>query len=156
MLRSVANSLAISYNKAAGDYESVNYSSLREATLEDRSHFEEMQYFLIDNWKARQFRLFIYALTLTGKLSHADMADAARHHFFGKRFPWVDPVKELAAKEKEFDLLLTDPLTALEERGIDPVELLDRWVVWNKMLADRKIPFSIKPPLELMENNNNE
>lgn len=156
MLRSVANALGISYNKAAGDYESVNYSSLREATLEDRAHYEEVQRFLIENWKSRQFRTFVFALAETGIIPMAAIGSASRHRFFGKRFPWVDPVKELAAKEKEFDLLLTDPLTALEERGIDPAEMLDRWATWHKMLAERNIPFSVKPPLQLMENDNNE
>lgn len=152
MLRSIANSLGISYNKAAGDYESVNYSSLREATLEDRASFEEMQRYLIENWKSRQFRRFVYALAVTGRIAYNSLDDAGRHRFFGKRFPWVDPVKELAAKEKEFDLLLTDPLTALEERGIDPVELLDRWATWNQMLQDRNIPFAVKPPIEITQN----
>ena len=147
MLRSIANALGVSYNKAAGDYEAVNYSSLREATLEDRSNFEELQKFLVENWKDFQFADFIRALALNETIPLSRMDDCLRHKFFGRRFPWVDPVKEISAKEKEYDLLLTDPITELESRGLDPDELLDRWKEWHAKIAQRGIPFMVKPPI---------
>ena len=147
MLRSIANALGVSYNKAAGDYEAVNYSSLREATLEDRAQFEKIQRFFIENWKDFQFHDFISALAENGDFSVGKIAEMFPHKFFGRRFPWVDPTKEITAKEKEFDLLLTDPITELESRGIDPDELLDRWAEWNKKLEKRGIPFMVKPPI---------
>lgn len=151
MLRSIANSLGISYNKAAGDYEAVNYSSLREATLEDRAQFEKMQRFLIENWKDFQYHDFIVALAENGFFPVSGIAEMFPHKFFGRRFPWVDPVKEISAKEKEFDLLLTDPITELESRGIDPDELLDRWDEWNTKLKARGVPFMVRPPLTASE-----
>ena len=147
MLRSISNALGISYNKAAGDYEAVNYSSLREATLEDRSSFEELQKFFVENWKSFQFADFVRALVLNGHLPKASAEDCCRHRFFGRRFPWVDPAKEIAAKEKEYDLLLTDPITELESRGLDPDEVLDRWKDWHSKLAEREIPFMVRPPI---------
>lgn len=154
VLRSIANALGVSYNKSTGDYESVNYSSLREATLEDRANFEEMQQTLITCWKDFQFRDFVESLLIRRKISPGEAGEAARHAFFGRRYPWVDPSKEIAAKAKELDLLLTDPITELEARGIDPAEHLDRWKQWNAMTADRGISFNIKPPLEMGEITN--
>lgn len=151
MLRSIANSLGISYNKAAGDYESVNYSSLREATLEDRAQFEKMQRFFIENWKDFQFHDFVESLARNGHFSVREIANMFPHKFFGRRFPWVDPTKEITAKEKEYDLLLTDPITELESRGIDPDELLDRWDDWNRKIESRGIPFMVKPPVHIEE-----
>lgn len=151
LLRSISNALGISYNKASGDYESVNYSSLREATLEDRASFQKMQRFFIENWKDFQFGNFISACAVTGLLPLRDISDCLEHRFFGRRFPWVDPQKEISAKEKEYDLLLTDPISELESRGIDPDEMLDRWAEWNRKLQERNIPFMVKPPLELTE-----
>lgn len=141
MLRGIANSLGVSYNKAAGDYESVNYSSLREATLEDRSTFEDLQRFFIENWKDFEFRDFVRGLVERGELPAGEMADGLRHRFFGRRFPWVDPAKEIAAKREEFDLLLTDPISELEARGLDPEEVLDRCAEWKKMVLDRGLEF---------------
>ena len=152
MLRSISNALGISYNKAAGDYESVNYSSLREATLEDRASFEELQKYLIENWKDFPFADFIRALVWRDVVPAGRMADSLRHRFFGRRFPWVDPAKEIAAKEKEYDLLLTDPITELESRGQDPEELLDRWERWNAMLEAKGLPFMSRPPVQIEEN----
>ena len=153
ILRSVANALGFSYNKASGDYEAVNYSSLREATLEDRASFSKIQRFFIENWKDYQFHDFITAIGLNGILPLMTLAECRGHRFFGRRFPWVDPSKEIAAKEKEFDLLLTDPISELESRGIDPDELLDRWAVWQAKLAERNIPFMVRPAVSIIEQN---
>lgn len=151
LLRSITNALGISYNKGAGDYESVNYSSLREATLEDRANFEELQTFFIENWKDVQFRDFIRAAAANGLLPIGKLSGLYAHRFFGRRFPWVDPQKEISAKEKEFDLLLTDPISELEQRGIDPDELIDRWADWNAKLKAKNIPFMVKPPIQMAE-----
>ena len=135
IMRSIANAVGISYNKATGDYESVNYSSLREAALEDRETYAELQRFLIENWKSIQYRDFVNALVILGRIPPTDnLSDLARHQFFGRRFAWVDPQKEITAKEKELALMLTDPLTELESRGEDPDDVIARFVEWNKKL----------------------
>lgn len=149
MLRGIANALGISYNKAAGDYEAVNYSSLREATLEDRSTFEELQRFFVENWKDFQFRDFVRALAMNEVIKVAEMNDCTRHRFFGRRFPWVDPAKEIAAKQTELNLLLTDPISELEARGIDPDEHIDRLVEWREKLSARGIPLPAATAAEL-------
>lgn len=144
MLRGIANSLGVSYNKASGDYEAVNYSSLREATLEDRSTFESLQRFFIENWKSFQYSDFIHALAMTEVISVAAIDEYLPHRFFGRRFPWVDPAKEIAAKGAEFDLLLTDPVTELESRGLDPDEVLEHWQEWKRKIAERGLDFGLK------------
>ena len=137
-MRSIANSIGISYNKAAGDYESVNYSSLREAALEDRETFCELQKFLIENWKTLQYRDFVHALLILGKIpASGDISDITRHQFFGRRFAWVDPQKEITAKKQELALMLTDPMSELEARGEDPQEVIARFDAWKKLLAEK-------------------
>ena len=140
IMRSIANSIGISYNKATGDYESVNYSSLREAALEDRETFCELQKFLIENWKTLQYRDFVHALLLLGRIPPSgDIADITRHQFFGRRFAWVDPQKEIAAKKMEINLMLTDPMSELEARGEDPEEVAERLAEWKKILAQKGV-----------------
>lgn len=134
--RSIYNSIGISYNKGAGDYESVNYSSLREANLEDRETFTDLQRFLIENWKSLQFSAFIRAAVLNGLIRTDDLS-FERHQFFGRRFAWVDPAKEIKAKKDEISLMLTDPISELESRGEDPEEVADRFVAWRDMLKSR-------------------
>ena len=135
--RSIYNSIGISYNKGAGDYESVNYSSLREANLEDRETFTDLQRFLIENWKSLQFSAFIRACILNGLITADSLESVTRHQFFGRRFAWVDPAKEIKAKKDEISLMLTDPISELESRGEDPEEVADRFVAWRDMLKSR-------------------
>lgn len=134
ILRSVASCFGLSYNKASGDYESVNYSSLREAALEDRETFTELQRFLIDNWKSLQFHDFIRSAVARGALRPRNAADISRHAFFGRRFAWIDPAKEIAAKQKELALMLSDPITEIEARGEDPAEVISRFKQFRDML----------------------
>lgn len=134
IVRYVASSVGLSYNKASGDYESVNYSSLREAALEDRETYVEFQRYLIENWKSIQFHDFIGACISKGLLRATSLSDIRRHAFFGRRFSWVDPAKEVNAKQKEMSMMLTDPITELESRGEDPDDVIARFKEWNDKL----------------------
>jgi lambda family phage portal protein len=137
VLRSICNSIGISYNKGSGDYESVNYSSLREANLEDRETFMELQRFMIESWKTAQFNDFIRSAVLNGLIVADTFASVSRHQFFGRRFSWVDPAKEIRAKKDELALMLTDPISEIEARGEDPDELIERFAIWRDKLKAR-------------------
>ena len=130
--RGISNSVGLSYNKATGDYESVNYSSLREASLEDRATYQAMQKFLTSRWKRLQYLEFL-------KYIENVPADATRARFIGRKFAWVDPQRELAAKKIERELMMTDPLSDIEESGRDPEEVLDRWALWDSLMSERKL-----------------
>lgn len=136
ILRSITNSIGISYNKGAGDYESVNYSSLREANLEDRETYSELQTFLIENWKSVQFRDFVNACYINGLIRPERIALARPHKFFGKRFAWVDPQKELNAKKTELSMMLTSPIAEIESRGLDPDEVIADFARWKDKLEE--------------------
>ena len=134
ILRSITNSVGISYNKGSGDYESVNYSSLREASLEDRESYAELQQFIIENWKSVQFRDFVNAAFVNGLIRPRSVSAARPHRFFGRRFAWVDPAKEIRAKKEEMAMMLTDPISELEARGEDPDEVIARFAEWKSKL----------------------
>ena len=162
VMRSIANSIGISYNKASGDYESVNYSSLREAALEDRETYCELQKFLVENWKTIQYKDFTNALVILGRIPATDISDVSKHQFFGRRFAWVDPQKEIAAKEKEIALMLTDPISELESRGEDPEDVIARFKEWNNKLENAGLKdfwlaaFGSKPEAAPAESENEE
>lgn len=134
ILRSITNSLGISYNKGSGDYESVNYSSLREASLEDRETYLELQRFLIENWKSIQYRDFVGSAIVRSLIRPENVAWLYPHKFFGRRFAWVDPAKEIRAKKEEMGMMLTDPISELESRGEDPDEIIARFKEWKDKL----------------------
>jgi lambda family phage portal protein len=144
VLRGACNALGISYNKCTGDYESVNYSSLREAALEDRSAWTELQSFLIENWKDLQYSDWIKAQLLFN-LNTLDfkLADEySLHKFFGRTWDWVDPAKDIAAIASAIALGLTDHITEIEKRGGDVDETLAREALYLKKRAALGLPLN--------------
>jgi lambda family phage portal protein len=140
--RGIFASLGISYNKGASDYESVNYSSLREAALEDREAWRDLQAFLIENWKDRQFINFIRGALLagTGNLKAVLFDEYMKHKFFGRSWDWVDPAKDISAISSSIALGLTDHITEIEKRGGDVDEILDRESLYLAKRRERGLP----------------
>lgn len=135
ILRSVASSLGLSYNKAFGDYEAVNYSSLREAALEDRETWKDLQEFLIDNWKQIQFEDFATAMIAKGVTAFID-SDV---EFFGRTWDWVDPLKDINAIKVKLELGLTDPITEIEKLGGDAATVIRRIAEFRKMKEEANV-----------------
>lgn len=140
--RGVFASLGISYNKGASDYESVNYSSLREAALEDRESWRDLQAFLIESWKDRQFDGFLRGMILagTGDLQASLLGEYSKHKFFGRSWDWVDPQKDIQAISSSIALGLTDHITEIEKRGGDVDEILDREALYLAKRRERNLP----------------
>lgn len=162
VLRGACNALGISYNKCTGDYESVNFSSLREAALEDRSAWSELQSFLIENWKDLQYSDWIKAQLLfnLNALDFKLTAEYSLHKFFGRTWDWVDPAKDIAAIESAIALGLTDHITEIEKRGGDVDETLGREALYLKKRAALGLPLTPALPAFPAEpqpvNNTNE
>lgn len=142
MCRGVFASLGVSYNKGAGDYESVNYSSLREAALEDREAWRDLQAFIIESWKDRQFAAFLRGMLLagTGNLKATLLDEYSKHKFFGRSWDWVDPQKDIQAISSSIALGLTDHITEIEKRGGDVDEILDREALYLAKRRERGLP----------------
>lgn len=140
--RGIFASLGISYNKGASDYESVNYSSLREAALEDRESWRDLQAFLIESWKDRQFDNFLRGALLSGVegLTPLLFDEYKKHKFFGRSWDWVDPAKDIAAISSSIALGLTDHITEIEKRGADVDETLDREAIYLAKRRERGLP----------------
>ena len=96
ILKRVASSLGCSYNRLLHDYESVNFSSLRDAAIDEKILFNDIQGWMIRNWKERQFRLFIENQAISGDMPSSKLLEARRyHHFLAQKKPYFDPGKEV-------------------------------------------------------------
>lgn len=98
-LRSIAAGLGVSYNSLASDLESVNYSSLRAGALEEREFYKSVQRWLVDHFMTPVFEAW-----LMHKLRRGDMglpvdkfAKFNSPRWITRRWPWVDPQKDVAA-----------------------------------------------------------
>lgn len=141
LLKSVASSLGVSYNHLASDYQSVNYSSLRQANLDDEATFKDMQQLIIDKWKEPQFAEWLKYLLLSDLtiLPYSKIQKFSSHDFRGVSMPYVDPAKEFASIEKRLQLGLSSPIEVMHEMGIDPIDTANSIKKWQQILNDRGI-----------------
>ena len=144
VLRRIASGLSVSYNTLANDLEGVSYSSIRAGTLEDREVYKMMQQAVIDRILRPLFRrrngwLDSY---LASDLAAADgftVEDAARIRFadtwLPRRWDWVDPQSEAAAKEIAVKHHWTTDSDIAAESGkdyFDNVEASRQEAEWKK------------------------
>lgn len=137
VLKKIGAALGVSYNKLIKDFESVNFSSLRECAIDEKVGFEDMQDFLINAWKEIEFKLFIEACAKQGLLRPTEAKQALQHHsFICQKRGYYDPSRDILATKTQLELGLKNPLQIIEENGIDPDELLKGWTQW-KALCER-------------------
>ena len=118
-LRGVASGMGISYNSLAGDLESVNYSSLRQAALEERDNFMRLQAWFIDHVCVPVFEAWLEQVLLNESLG----LPAARFRKFNepefkpRRWGWVDPLKDINAQVIALQNGLKSRRQIIQEQG---------------------------------------
>ncbi len=103
VLRGIASGLGISYASLASDLESVNYSSIRQGSLEERDFYKTLQQFMIDHFVQPVFHAWLRQSMTAGGLplpmsKYEKFADNIIYRPRG--FQWVDPLKEMNAQIK--------------------------------------------------------
>lgn len=140
MLRGAAAGLGASYNNLANDLEGVNFSSIRQGTLDEREHWMECQEWLTESLhepvhdKWLRYSLLARKITLPGgaplkpervdKYSHPDWQP--------RRWPWVDPRADMEAAVTAKNNLMASPSKGIREQGDNPAN------VWRQVAADIK------------------
>jgi lambda family phage portal protein len=142
-LQAAASGLGVSYATLANDLEGVNYSSIRAGVLEERDNW-----MLLQNWFAEAFLIPVYeawldiailkGLILSDRgipLSVRDRGEAMRHVWQGRRWAWVDPLKDIEATIAAINNGLMSRTEAAAQQGRD---LYDVWAQLQKEQDDAK------------------
>lgn len=142
--RRIASGLSVSYPTWANDLEGVSYSSIRAGTLEDREVYKMMQQEVVDRVMRPLFRrrdgwLDCYLASDSAKrdgFSEAD-ADDIRYAdtWIPRRWDWVDPQSEAAAREIAVKHHWTTDSDIAAESGkdyLDNVEAARQEAEWKK------------------------
>lgn len=137
-LRGIAGGLGVGYNALANDLEGVNYSSLRQGALTERDLWMSLQDWWIE-WVERP----IYQRWMAFALRHGALrkrngdayererwAGLSTASFQARRWPWVDPVKDIDAAAKAVALGTRSVSDVIRESGRDPEE------VWTELATD--------------------
>lgn len=144
LMKKIASSLGVSYNKLCKDYENVSFSSLKEAWIDEKTYFEDYQRYLIDNWKEIEYKLFLTNLLIykNTDLNSSNFDQALHnHHFITQKRAFYDPSKDILGTKYQLELGIKNPIQVIEETGGDTLEILEGWSLWNKMIKDRNLNF---------------
>lgn len=144
VLRSIASGLGVNYNLLGNDLEGVNYTSLRAGALDERE-----TWMLIQNWFAEQFlnRVFAWWLEnalLLEKIVYVNgnplpaekFEKFNKPYFIGRRWDWVDPLKDMQAIQLMLQLGYTSLARELGARGEDAEETFAE-IKWVNDLAKK-------------------
>lgn len=146
-LQSVAAGLCISYNDLANDYESVNYSSLRQSALIVRDHWKVLQNWFIETVCEDLHDIWLPILIFSGitKLPPGKIEKFKSHRFVGRSFKWVDPQKDINSTILALNAGLTTYTKACDELGLDFQELLIERANDEQLIKQLGLVFSTTP-----------
>jgi lambda family phage portal protein len=123
MLRGMAAGTGVSYESISRDYSQSNYSSTRQALLEDRDNYRVIQYWLIENFLKPIYDKWLDLAVLSGEVKikgyelNPDQFKAARWKPRG--WSWIDPMKEVAAYKEAVRCGFTTLSDVINQSGGD-------------------------------------
>ena len=137
MLRGIAAGFGVLYNNLANDLEGVNFSSIRQGTLDEREHWKEMQEWLIETLIQPVFEAWLPRALLGGHIQvkgrplKPERIDRyAEVSWQPRRWAWIDPRADVDAAVVSKNNLLQSPGQIIREGGRDPSD------VWREIAAD--------------------
>ncbi|MET0154734.1 MAG: phage portal protein [Rickettsiales bacterium] len=125
ILRGMASGMGVNYNLLANDYEGVNFSSLRQANLNDRDGWKETQQWFVEQLHEQIFGDWLLMALTSGQIAlPAEKFDKFNKPAWRPRgWNWVDPLKEAGANRINVDMG-TDTLTSIAaEQGREIEEI---------------------------------
>lgn len=139
-LRGIASGLDVSYNSLANDLEGVNYSSLRAGVLEERDAWMAVQSWFIEHFLEPMFSDWLRMALLTQSVTTERGAVIGADKFAkfnipkwqGRRWQWVDPLKDVQAAIEAINAGLTSRREVIAGQGRDINE------VWADLAAEQK------------------
>lgn len=161
IVRRIASACGVSYNRLSHDYEAVNYSSLREASLDEAKTYANLQRFFIENWKNIEYELFLKSYIINSSSSNlrtTRFKDYLDYNFIARKQALFDESKEILAIQRRLAMGLSNPIIELEARGYDPQEILEGWKTWDMLCQKHGIHFEygVKTPLDIVYQMNEE
>lgn len=146
MLRGVATSQGMSYNTLGNDLESVNFSSARVGLFEEREGWKSLQVFFAEGLYEPVFADWLEAAMLAGALNLplAKFSKFNRPIFKARRWPFIDPLKEIEAAKRAIALRISSRRQFIDEGGGD-VEDVFHDNRADEQLAE-EIGLSLSPP----------
>jgi lambda family phage portal protein len=146
LLRGIAVGVNVAHHNLSGNMEGVNYSSARIAELSERDHWMSVQNFVSEHMHQDNYDDWLRWQVLMGVLPF-DLArlDKYRNVYWqGRRWQWVDPLKEVNAAILAKDHKLKSRTRIVAEGGEDIEDVFDE-IAQEEALAKEK-GIDLQPP----------
>lgn len=102
ILKDVASAFNLEYSNFANDWAGVSFSSVRVGTISERDTWTVEQNDFISQCKTPQYYAWLQSflsLAVSKQLPPEKFDKFAEHEFRGRRWMWVDPMKDMRAAE---------------------------------------------------------
>jgi lambda family phage portal protein len=146
---SIAAGLDVSYATLVGDLTKSSFSSMRTGWLDERETYKKMQAHMIEHLALEIFETWLL-VALTGGAINLPMSKFAQFNqpnFRGRRWPWVDPEKDVNARLIEINggLATRDATIDESDSELDLEETFNQ-LAYEQALAKKKgLNFASKP-----------
>jgi lambda family phage portal protein len=137
-LHGVAAGLGVSYANLSTDLSDTSYASSRTGLIEEREEWKEGQVWLAENLLDPVFANWLeMGLTMgaIGKLPLAKFDKFNAPKWSGRRWPWVDPLKDAEAMRASVGAGFKSPQQVISEAGGDMEDIYEE-IAEAKKLAD--------------------
>lgn len=128
--QSLAAGMDLSYHALSGDLADVNYSSIRQGTLDERERWKEDQQFFIESLHTPVFEAALKVALLSGQIRVHGKPLPAEHYdryrrvsWQGRRWAWVDPRTDVESALTCIRGGLTSTSQVILEQGRDPQDV---------------------------------
>ena len=154
-LRGIASGLGVSYNSLANDLEGVNFSSIRSGVLEERDNWTMLQNWFTENLMHTVFENWLQAVLLRGAITlpsgkalpAAKLPKFRQYHWQGRRWQWVDPLKDINAHKEAVALGVKSRRAIADEMGVDFDDVVAQLAEEQALLQEQGlfVPIETKP-----------
>lgn len=147
ILRRISSGLDVAYNSLANDLEGVNYSSIRAGVLEERDQWGTLQNWFIDalleplytEWFPRALAAGVITMPNGSALPLAKHEKFSAHEWQGRRWSWVDPMKDIEAARLEIKTGIASPQMIAARNGVDVEDVIDSIAAFEAMVKAAKV-----------------
>lgn len=142
ILRGISSGLNVAHHNLASNLEGVNLSSARLGEQDERDYFMSLQNFFIDHVMEPFVRLhWMPQAILAGALPFelSKIGKYSNVYFQGRRWKYMDPLKEIQASVVAIDNKLTSRTRVIAEGGEDLADVFDELEAEQEMMKAQKL-----------------
>ena len=152
-LRRASAGLNVAYNGLANDLENVNFSSIRSGVIDEREQWMTIQSWFADSFLSPMYEewlsiaLLKNAITLpNGSALPATKLDKfSMHTWQGRRWQWVDPMRDIEASLLAIKNGLNSPYVIASQMGLDLDDVMQDLARANESATKLGLPSYAAP-----------